>query len=80
MSILNIELPDSLQKSIEALALKQGYTLNQFLATAATEKLEAMTGLDFLRKEAELGRREAFERYLEAVPDIPAQHDDNLGE
>jgi hypothetical protein len=80
MSILSIELPDSLQKSIEALALNQGYTLNQFLATAATEKLEAMAGLEFLRKEAEFGRREAFERYLEAVPDIPPQHDDSLGE
>jgi len=71
MGILSIELPDSLQKSIEALASKQGYTPNQFLATAATEKLEAMTGIEFLRKEAELGSWEGFERYLAAVPDVP---------
>ncbi|MEI7869983.1 MAG: hypothetical protein WCI11_19005 [Candidatus Methylumidiphilus sp.] len=45
---------------------------------ADKEKLEAMSGLEFLRKEAELGRREAFEQYLNAVPDIPPQDDDQL--
>ena len=78
MSILSIELPDNLQKNIEALALKQGYTLNQFLTAAATEKLEAMAGLEFLRNEARLGKRGAFEHYLNAVPDVPPQDDDWL--
>ena len=78
MSRLSIELPDSLEKSIEALALKQGYTLSQFLTAAATEKLEAMAGLEFLRNEARLGKRGAFEHYLNAVPDVPPQDDDRL--
>jgi predicted DNA-binding protein len=80
MSILSIELPESLEKSIEALASKQGYTLNQFITAAATEKLEAMAGLEFLRNEAKLGNREAFEHYLNAVPDVSPHDDDILEE
>ena len=80
MSILSIELPESLEKSIEALASTQGYTLNQFITAAATEKLEAMAGLEFLRNEAKLGNREAFEHYLNAVPDVSPHDDDILEE
>lgn len=37
--------------------------------------------VELLRKEAELGRREAFERYLDAVSDVPPQHNnDSLDE
>ena len=32
MSTITIQLPESLKKSIEALAAKEGYTVNQFLA------------------------------------------------
>jgi predicted transcriptional regulator len=39
MSTLTIELPESLKKRIEALAAKEGYTVSQFLASAASEKL-----------------------------------------
>ncbi len=39
---------------------------------AAKENLEAMAGLEFLRQEAAKGKRDDFERYLEAIPDEPA--------
>ena len=45
-------------------------------AVTDTEKLEVMAGLYFLRKEAAQGKREDFERYLEAIPDIPLLVDD----
>jgi predicted transcriptional regulator len=69
MSSVTVELPDSLRRSIEALASQEGYTLSQFLASAAGEKLAAMQTVAFLRGEAAAGRREDFERYLAAVPD-----------
>ena len=37
MSTLTIELPDSLKQSIEDLAAKEGYSVSQFLASAAGE-------------------------------------------
>lgn len=76
MSTLTIQLPESLKKSIEAVAAKEGYSVSQFLASAAGEKLAAMLTMDYLRREAEAGRREDFERYLAAVPDVePADND-----
>jgi hypothetical protein len=69
MSKLTIELPESLQRSIAALAEKEGFSVDQFLASAAAEKMAALRTLDYLRKEAAGGRREDFDRFLAAIPD-----------
>jgi len=78
MSTLTIELPDSPKQSIEELAAKEGYSVSQFLASAAGEKLAVMMTTDYLRREAGLGRREDFERYVEAVPDVAPPENDRL--
>jgi hypothetical protein len=76
MSTLTIQLPESLKKSIEALAAKEGYSVSQFLASAAGEKLAVVLTLDYLRREAAAGRGEDFAKYLAAVPDVaPPEHD-----
>ena len=76
MSTLTVQLPDSLRKSIEALAAKEGYSVSQFLASAAGEKLAAVTTMDYLKREAAAGHREQFEHYLKAVPAVePAESD-----
>ena len=78
MSTITIQLPESLKKSIEALAAKEGYTVNQFLASAAGEKLAVVMTMDYLRQEATAGRRADFERYLSAVPNVAPSEDDRL--
>jgi predicted transcriptional regulator len=78
MSTVTIQLPDSLKKHIEALAVKEGYSVSQFLASAAGEKLAVVLTLDYLRREAQAGRREDFEKYLAAVPDAPPAENDHL--
>jgi hypothetical protein len=78
MSTLTIELPESLKKSIEALAAKEGYSVSQFLVSAAGEKLAVMLTMDYLRREASAGRRSDFERYLAAVPNKPPLEEDRL--
>jgi hypothetical protein len=78
MSTLTIQLPESLKKRIEALAAKEGYSVNQFLASAAGEKLAVVLTIDYLRREAAAGRREDFEKYLAAVPDVPPPENDRL--
>jgi hypothetical protein len=69
LSKLIVQLPDSLQRSIEELAAQEGYTVNQFPASAAAEKIAALRTVDYLRREGAAGRREDFERFLAAVPD-----------
>ena len=78
MSTLTIQLPESLKKTIEALAAREGYSVSQFLASAAGEKLAVVLTMDYLRREAAAGRREDFEKYLAAVPDAPPQPCDEL--
>jgi uncharacterized protein (DUF1778 family) len=78
MSTLTIQLPESLKKTIEALAAREGYSVSQFLASAAGEKLAVVLTMDYLRREAAAGRREDFEKYLAAVPDAPPQPGDEL--
>ena len=78
MSTVTIEIPDSLKHSIEELAAKEGYSVSQFLASAAGEKLAVIMTIDYMKREAAAGRREDFERYLEAVPDVAPQEGDEL--
>jgi len=68
MSKLTVQLPESLHRSIQALAEQEGYTVDQFLASAAAEKIAALRTLDYLRREAADGSREDFDRFLAAVP------------
>jgi hypothetical protein len=68
MSTVVVELPDSLRKSIEEIAALEGYSLSQFVASAAAEKLAVVKTMDYLKKEAAQGRREDFDRFLAAVP------------
>ena len=42
MSTLSIQLPDSIRAQVEELARRDGITADQFLATAAAEKVSAM--------------------------------------
>lgn len=76
MSSVTVEIPDSLKQSIEELAAKEGYSVSQFLASAAGEKLAVMMTIDYMKREAAAGRREDFERYLDAVPDVPPMEGD----
>ena len=78
MSTLTVQLPESLKKAIEALAAKEGYSASQFMASAAGEKLAVVLTMDYLRREAEAGRRADFEKYLAAVPDVPPPENDRL--
>ena len=80
MSKLTVEMPESLQRSIRALAEQEGYSIDQFLASAAAEKMAALRTLDYLRKEAASGRREDFERFLAAVPKREPIETDRLSE
>jgi len=79
MSAITLELPNSLHKKLEELARDGGFSVEQFIASAASEKLSAMLHPDFLENEAKLGSQKEFEDYLAAVPDAePIHADDNI--
>ena len=78
MSALTIELPDSLYRKVAELARSDGISIEQFIATAAAEKMAALLTIDYLRREAALGSRADFERVLKKVPDAPPEPYDEM--
>lgn len=78
MKTVTFELPDGVKKAIEELAAEEGFSVDQFLASAAAEKLAVMRTMEYLRREAAAGRRADFEKYLAASPDVPPMPGDEL--
>ncbi len=76
MSALTIRLPNSVHESIKELARRDGISVNQFIASAAAEKMASVQTLDYLRREGALGKRKDFEKFLKLVPDTPPQAGD----
>ena len=76
MTALTIRLPNSVHESIKELARKDGIPVNQFIASAAAEKMASFQTLEYLRKEAAQGSRADFQRFLSLVPDAPAPSED----
>lgn len=71
MTALTIRLPDSVHRKIKELAARDGISVNQFIASAAAEKMASVLTLDYLRAEAAEGRRKDFLAVLDKVPDAP---------
>ena len=70
MTALTIRLPDSVHLRIKQLAARDGVSVNQFVASAAAEKMASVMTLDYLRAEAAQGRRDDFLAVLGKVPDV----------
>ena len=69
MTALTVRLPNSVHQKIKELAARDDISVNQFIASAAAEKMASVLTLDFLKSEAALGKRSDFEHYLRMVPD-----------
>ncbi len=65
---LSVQLPHSIRRRVEELAQREGISAEQFVASAAGEKLAVWMSLDYLRDEAALGSPADLQRYLDAVP------------
>lgn len=68
MSTLSLRLPQSLHDRIRDLAKREGISINQFIASAAAEKLSALLTEEYL---ADRGARASRERYLAALARVP---------
>ncbi len=76
MSTISLRIPDSLHLQIRKLADQDGISINQFISTAAAEKLAALMTVDYLAERAKRGSREKFEAALAMLPDVePEDHD-----
>jgi hypothetical protein len=78
MSTLSLTLPQSLQKQVEALAQKEGISVNEFIALAVAEKLAALATADYLAERAKRGSRDKLLAVLAKAPDVDPEEYDKL--
>ena len=71
MSALTVRLPNSLHQKVRELAQRDEISVNQFIASAVSEKMASIMTLDYLKSEAAKGRRSDFDYFLGLVPSAP---------
>ncbi len=78
MSTLTVQLPDSIAKQLQTCADYEGITVDQLIASAASEKLSALMTVAHLKDRAERGKREDYLAFLAASPDAEPMCGDEL--
>ena len=68
MSALSLRLPNSIHRHIKEIASQEGVSINQFILSAVSEKISAITTESYLAKRADRADREKFKRILGKVP------------
>jgi len=70
MTTLSIRLPDSLHVIAKKVAEQDNISLNQFIASAVSEKIAALTAETYLAERAQRASRAKFEQALAMVPNV----------
>ena len=76
MATMSIRVPESLHRGIKELAIRDGYSMNQFLISAAAEKLASLATVDYLSERAKRADLAEFDRLLAMVPNGPPDEGD----
>lgn len=78
MSILSLRIPNSLHEQIKRLAKQEGISINQFLTSAAAEKMSALLTEEYIEARAKRASLKKFRKVLEKVPNIEPEKFDRL--
>jgi len=78
MSAISLRLPDSIHNKIKELAARDHVSVNQFLATAAAEKVAALEAESYIADRAARGNRARFLELLSKAPDVEPEDFDRL--
>ena len=78
MSAISVHLPDSIHDAIKEIAEREGFSVDQFIASAAAEKLAAFLSTNYLEVRARRGSREALMAVLARVPHVQPDPGDEL--
>lgn len=77
MSVLTVDLPDSLHRKLKEIAKAEGVSLDE-LVIEMVEKISASKTLEQIKQEAsKRDTRKSFEKFLAAVPDIEPEHSED---
>ncbi len=78
MSTLNLSIPRSLQEQVEALAAREGVSVEKFVALALAEKAATLATADYLAERARRGSRDKLLAMMAKAPDVEPEEFDRL--
>ena len=78
MSTLSLRIPKSLHEQIRHLAKREGISINQFVASAAAEKMSALLTEEYIEARARRASLKKFKRVLKKVPDSEPEDYDRM--
>ena len=78
MSTLSLRIPKSLHEQIKQLAKREGISINQFVASAAAEKMSALMTEEYIEKRAKKANLKKFQQVLNKVPDAEPEDYDRI--
>jgi hypothetical protein len=78
MSIVQVQIPDSLYESLSDLADRDGISIDRFISAAIAEKLSALMTENYLQDRAKRGDRVKYEAILAKVPDMEPEACDKI--
>ena len=68
MSVLSLRLPNSIHRHIKEIATQEGVSINQFISSAVSEKISAISTENYLVQRANRANREEFSEILNNIP------------
>ena len=78
MSTLSLRIPKSLHEQIRHLAKREGISINQFIASAAAEKMSALLTEEYIEARAKRASLKKFQKVLKKVPDSESEDYDRI--
>ena len=78
MTNLNVQIPDSLYKQIEAKAAKENVPIDQLVAIALSAQVSAWASKDYIEQRIARGSLDKFKQVLSKVPDVEPDDYDKL--
>jgi len=68
MSALSLRLPNSIHRHIKEIASQEGVSINQFISSAVSEKISAISTENYLIQRAQRANKDEFTNILNSVP------------
>ena len=78
MSAISLRIPNSLHRHIKDIAKHDGVSINQFISSAVSEKVSALTVQEYFEMRSKRSSRSRFERALSRIPHITPETNDKL--
>ena len=78
MSVLTINLPESLAEKLKKMSEQDKIAPEQFVVIAVAEKLATLTTVNYLEERAKRANLDDFEKILAKIPDIEPEEFDKI--